>query len=105
LAALELDARQLRDAFDELRDLVAELGADVVDPDPRVLDRVVEERGGERRLVHPQAGQDLGRAPGMVDELLAGAAPLALVGSRRGLARAGQQLPLDRRLWRPPPRA
>ena len=82
LAALELDARQLGDALDELRDLLAELGADVVDLDAGVLDRVVEERGGERRLVHPQAGEDLRGAPRVVDELLARAAQLPVVGVR-----------------------
>ena len=79
LAALELDAGQLRDALDELRDLLAELGADVLDLDAGVLDRVVEERGGDRRLVHPQAGEDLRGAPRVVDELLAGAAQLPVV--------------------------
>ena len=48
LAALELDARQLRHALDEVRDLVAELGADVVERDVGVLDGVVEKRRRER---------------------------------------------------------
>ena len=83
LAALELDARQLRDALDERRDLVAELGADVLDLDAGVLDDVVEQRGGERRLVELQLGEDLRDAPRVVDELLARAAQLALVGRAR----------------------
>ena len=41
-AALELHARQLRDALDELRDLVAELGTDAFQLDLGVLDDVVE---------------------------------------------------------------
>ena len=45
LAALELDARQLRDALDELRDLVAELGADVLEVDRPCPRR---RRGGAR---------------------------------------------------------
>ena len=100
LAALELDARQLRDALDELRDLVAELGADVLDLDAGVLDRVVEERGGERRLVHLQPGEDLRGAPRVVDELLARAAQLAVVCVRGEVERARQQLPVGVRLVR-----
>ncbi len=45
LAARELDARQLRDAFDEPRDLVAELGLHVGDVRLRVLDDVVQQGG------------------------------------------------------------
>ena len=51
LAALELDSRQLRDAVDELRDLVAELGVDLVERDVGVLDDVVEERSRDRLVV------------------------------------------------------
>src|ERR1700704_2276214 len=61
LAALKLDARQLRNALDETCDLLAELGADVVDFDPGVLDGVVKKRGSEDRLVQLQAGEDLRR--------------------------------------------
>ena len=47
LAALELDPGQLGDAVDELRDLVAELGADSWSGvDAGVLDDVVQERSG-----------------------------------------------------------
>ena len=51
LPALEADARQLRDAVDELRDLVAELGLDVVERGVGVLDDVVEQRRGDRLVV------------------------------------------------------
>jgi hypothetical protein len=92
LAALELDAGQLRDALDELRDLVAELRADVVDLDAGVLDGVVEERRGERRLVEPEPGEDLRRTPRVVDELLARAPHLPVMGARREVERPRQKL-------------
>ena len=56
LAALELDPRQLRDALDELRDLVAELGPELVELELGVLDDVVEQRRGERLLVEVELG-------------------------------------------------
>ena len=58
LAALEADARQLRDAVDELRDLVAELGLDVVERDVGVLDDVVEQRRGDRLVVQLELRTD-----------------------------------------------
>ena len=79
LAALELDPGQLGDAVDELGDLVAELVLDRLQVGVGVLDDVVEQRGGDRRLVQPQLGEDLRDAERVVDELLAGAALLALV--------------------------
>ena len=51
LAALEVDPRQLRDAFDEARHLVAELTPHLLDRRVGVLDDVVEEAGGDRRVV------------------------------------------------------
>ena len=77
LAALELDPRQLRDAVDELGDLVAELVLDRLQVGVGVLDDVVEERGGDRLLVEAQLGEDLRDAERVVDELLARAALLA----------------------------
>ena len=79
LAALELDPRQLRDALDEVRDLVAELGAHLVDADLGVLDDVVEERGRDRLLVEAQLRADLRGAERVVDERLARAALLPVV--------------------------
>jgi hypothetical protein len=98
LAALERDPRQLSDAVDEARDLVAELGPEVVDVGVGVLDDVVEERGRDRLLVEPELGEDLRDAPGMVDELLAGTSLLPLVGFLREAKRPGDQVAVDRRV-------
>ena len=49
----------------------------------RVLDDVVQERGGDRLLVERSSAKDLGDAERVVDELLARAALLALVRARR----------------------
>src|SRR5439155_5888132 len=79
LATLKLDARQLRDTFDELGDLRPELLADVVQLGVGVLDHDVEQRGRDRLVVEPQLCADLGRSPGVEDEILARATLLALV--------------------------
>ena len=78
VAALERDPGQLRDAVDEVGDLLAEAVGDLGEAGARVLDRVVEQRGAERLGVEAQAGADLRHLHRVVDELLAGAA--ALVG-------------------------
>ena len=98
LAALELDAGQLRDALDELGDLVAELVAHLLDRDVGVLDDVVQERGGDRLVVEPQLGADLGGTERVVDELFAGAALLAFVRLRGERERPCQKLPVDVRV-------
>ena len=95
LPALELDPRQLRDALDERRDLVAELGAHLVDADLGVLDDVVEERGRDRLVVEPQLRADLGRAERVVDEGLARAALLARMRARREIEGPRDQVAVD----------
>ncbi len=95
LAALELNPGQLGDALDELRDLLAELALDVLDLDAGVFDGVVEERGGDRRLVHPEPDEDHRDAPRVIDELLARAAQLPVVGGRGELEGADDQLEID----------
>ena len=96
LAALELDPRQLRDAFDELRDLVAELAAHVVDVRLGVLDDVVQQRGRDRLLVEPELRADARHADGMLDERRAGAPLLALVRRRGEAERPRHELLVDR---------
>ena len=96
LAALELDARQLGDALDERRRSRSPNSARMSSiSTPGVLDRVVEQRGGDRRLVHPQAGEDLRGAPRVVDELLPGAAQLPVVGLRGELERPHDQVAVE----------
>jgi hypothetical protein len=51
LAALEADPRQLRDALDQLRHVVAELRAHLVELRVGVLDDVVQQRRRDRLLV------------------------------------------------------
>ena len=96
LAALELDSRQLGDALDERRDVVAELRADLLDRRGRVLDDVVHEPGGEGRLVAPELRQDLRHADRVEDEVLPAPALLALVCLAGEPVRALEQVPIDR---------
>ncbi len=63
-----------------------------------VLDDVVHERGGDRLVVEPQLGADLGGAERVVDELFAGAALLALVRLRGERERPCQKLPVNVRV-------
>ena len=100
LAALEADPGQLRDAFDELRDLGAELRLDLLQVRARVLDDVVQERRRDRLLVQVQLRADAGDAQRVVDELLAGPACLALVGSLGEVERAAKEVSVDLRVVR-----
>ncbi len=100
LAALEVDPRQLRDALDELADLVADLGAHVLDGRLRVLDDVVEKRGGERGIVRVQLGEDARDAQRMLDEVLAATPVLALVRVAREDVGAEDQVAVDVRVVR-----
>jgi hypothetical protein len=79
LPALELDAGQLRDALDQLRDLVSELAADVIELDVGVLDDVVQQRRRNCLIVEVELCTDLGGAPRVQDEVLSRPALLALM--------------------------
>ena len=98
LAALELNSGQLRDAFDQARDLLAELLPELGDGHAGVLDHVVQKRGGHRLLVQPKLGADLRDAERMVDELLARAALLTVVRLGGELEGAANQIPIDLRV-------
>ena len=53
----EIDLADLGDAFDDVGDLLAEFGLDLVDGDGGVFDRVVQQAGGDGRGVEPHLGQ------------------------------------------------
>ncbi len=58
LVRLQLDARELGDAIDEPRDIVAEEAIDILERGHRILDRVVQEAGHDRRTVELHLGQN-----------------------------------------------
>ena len=74
-----LDLVQLGDALDQVRHLVAELGLQLLDAQPGVLHRVVQQRGDQRGGVHAEFGQDGGHRQRMGDVRVAGLAQLAPV--------------------------
>ena len=82
LAARELDSRQLRDALDQPRDLVAELGLHVGYVRLRVLDDIVQQGSRQRLLVEVKRGEDLRGSPRMADESLARATALTVMCAR-----------------------
>ena len=98
LATLELDARQLRHPLDEGCDLVAELRPYLFDVGAGVLDDVVKQRSGKRRLVELQAREDLRGAPRVVDELLARLPHLPRVRLRGVVERPDEELAIGVRL-------
>src|SRR5262249_21710653 len=95
LAALEGDPGQLRDTLDELRDLGAGLGANLLDIRVRILDHVVQERRSDRLLVQVELGADARDAERMMDELLSGPPRLPLVSALGELEGAAQELLVD----------
>ena len=95
LAALEADPGQLGDALDELRDLVAERDAELLDVGLRVLDHIVEKRRGDRLGVEVKLRADQRDPERMVDERFAGAAHLAAMCPLCLVERTVDQLPVD----------
>lgn len=82
-----LDLVEFGDAVDQHRHLVAELRRQVVEPVGGVLDRIVEERRGDRPRSEPQVGEDLRDRERMRDVRLAALPRLTtvrLVGDRIG---------------------
>ena len=95
LAALEVDARQLGDAVDQLGDLVAELAPQLVELDLGVLDDVVQERGRDRLLVQAELRADLGDTERVVDEGLARPPLLSFVRSLGEAECVRDQVPVE----------
>ena len=75
-----LDARDLRDAVNQLRHVRAELLLHQLAGDVGVLHRVVQQRRAQRFHVHAQIGQDDGHLHRVRDERLARLAARALMG-------------------------
>jgi hypothetical protein len=66
LLGVELQAVELGDAVDDRRHLVAELLGQPLLRDPGVLDGVVQQRRGDRRLVEPRSAAISATAMGWV---------------------------------------
>ena len=75
-----LDLVELGDPVDDDPDQLAELAGQPLETDLGVLDRVVQQRGGQGRGVHAEIGEDAGDGQRMGDVRIAGAPHLALVG-------------------------
>ncbi len=75
----ELDLVELGDAFDDVRDLLAEAPGDLGRGHVGVFDRVVQQAGGDGGGVHLHLGEDLADFQRMNDVRLARRALLALV--------------------------
>ena len=78
----------------------AELRAQLVELGLGVLDDVVQQRGRDRLLVEVELGADPRDAPGMVDEVLAGAADLSAVPALGDLERPPDEVAVDARVVR-----
>jgi hypothetical protein len=98
LAALELDPRQLGDAFDEPADLIAEFRAHLVDRRARVLDHVVDERGRKRLVVGAELPEDARDAERVQDEVLPAPTLLPLVSPRAVRERPLEEIPVGLRV-------
>ncbi len=108
LARVEVDARELGHAVDEQRDVVAELGGDLLERRLGVLDRVVQQRRDDHGRLGAQLGADARDAQRVHDVRLARLAHLvgvalgregerALDGSRVGVVSRLLQRPRSTR--------
>ncbi len=79
LAGVELDPLELGDAVDDGGDVDPERALDLVERRARVLDGVVQQRGGDGDVVEAEVGDDAGHGQGVLDVRLARVARLAAV--------------------------
>jgi len=89
----QLDLVQLGHTVDQVRDLLAEVGTQLLEQVAGVLDGVVQQRGHQRGGVHAQLGQDRGHGERVRDVGVAGLALLpgvALLGDVVGLLQQRQ---------------
>ena len=80
LLGVELQPLELGDAVDQVGHRRAEVALDVGEGEPGVLDRVVQEGGGEGDVVEAEVGDDRGHRERVGDVGLTGLAALAAVG-------------------------
>ena len=92
LLGVEVDPLELGDAVDDRGDLGTEVLVELLQGDDGVLDRVVQERGGDGDVVHPVAGDDAGDRERMGDVGLTRPAQLTLVGAGGHPVRLGDGL-------------
>ncbi len=84
---VELEAVELGDAVDDRGDVGAEPSLQIVEGDGGVLDRVVQQRAGERDVVETEIGEDHRDAERVGDVRVAGPAHLVAVRVARDLVR------------------
>ncbi len=84
---VEPQAVELGDAVDDGGDIGPELGLDLAERERRVLDRIVEQRSGDRDLVEAETGHDRGDGQRVGDVRLAALAALRCVGDGGHLVR------------------
>ena len=87
LARGKIDLADLGDALDDVRDLLAEFRANVVDGDVGVFDGVVQQAGGDGGGIEPHLGQHGGDFQRMHQVGLARGAGLALVMAKGKIVR------------------
>ena len=64
---LQFEPGQLGHAVDQAGDFLAEAGFDFLEFGGRVLDHVVQQRGGDRRYIQPVVGKDAGDGDGVAE--------------------------------------
>ena len=103
LARHQFEPVELGEALDELPDVVAEHRVDLGAGRLGILDRVVQKRGGDRRIVELQVGEDRGDFKRMREIRVAGGALLAAMRPHRVDIGAVEQVLVGLRIVFPHP--